>query len=277
MGETGGAPDRATERRESSERDEQAELTEYLDALVVRTEAAMRPRPADSARRRGRRRRLRRRATLGVAAAIVVVVSVLGVLSADLGGVSRGGPATTEPLNPGQLPPEVAPWELTRTSKNYEEFMDVAPGKPTGMYTGRKSSTDDPGPISCDDTRPIGGIRLVGVRHAGMFRYTSRTSPTASFSEIVISFSDRAEAIRVADYLDTRTGLCHLATRTDQGETVDISVWRQRLGERVEFTAIARRDTTVVFLLYGADAVCRPQLPLTLAHAAVVQSGDATY
>ncbi|GCD97794.1 hypothetical protein [Embleya hyalina] len=271
MGETSGVPGGTNERRASSERHEQTVLTEYLGALAVRTEAAVRPRPAASARRRGRQRRLRRRIALGVAAAIVIVVSVLGVRSTDLGGALRGGPATSGPLTSRQLPPELAPWRLTHTSRNYKEFINVTSRQPTGTSTSQAPFTGDP----CDDTRAIRGIRPAGIRHARMFRYSSETSPTASFSEIVVSFDDRAEALRVANGLYVWTDLCGMRSRIDQGGIVDVSLWRQGLGERVELSAIARRDSTVVFLLYTADARWQPQLPPAVAYAALARSSEA--
>ncbi|WP_126643814.1 hypothetical protein [Embleya hyalina] len=247
------------ERRGSSERDEQAALTRYLDALAVRTQTAVSPRPAASARRRGRQRRIRRRIALGVAAAIVIVVTVLGVRSTDLGGTFRGGPATIEPLTPRQLPPELAPWKLTHTDTNYAELLGYP--KPTYCEKGR---------------------RLAGVRHAQTFHYTSATSLTASFIEIVIRLDDQAEATRVARDLERWTADCPGTSRTDMPDPLrgsdpgaSVSGWYQTEGQIATFTAIARRDSTIVVLLYRADVRWRPLLPSTLTYAALDRSGDA--
>ncbi|WP_439673509.1 hypothetical protein [Embleya sp. MST-111070] len=257
MGESNGMPGRATERRASSEHDEQAALTEYLGALVVRTEAAVRPRPAASARRRGRRRRIRRRVALGVAAAIVIVASVLGARSADLDGMSRGGPATTGPLNPRQLPREVAPWKLNNTDR-------IRPGL-----------LEFPVTIYCEK-----GSQLLRVPNARKFHYTSST---ASFIEIVIRLEDQAEAIGVVRDLESLTADCPGTSRTDEipdplrgvDPSTSVTRWYQMRDEIATLTAIARRDSTIVVLVYTTNVRLQPQLPPTLVYAALDRFGDA--
>ncbi|MFE5330470.1 hypothetical protein ACFRCG_29195 [Embleya sp. NPDC056575] len=250
-------PGGTNERRASSERDEQTALTDYLGALVVRTEAAMRPRPAASVRLRGRQRRIRRRVALGVAAAIVIVASVLGVLSADIDGTSRGGPATTEPLNPRQLPREVAPWKLTNTDRSHLGSLEF----PTTIY--------------CEK-----GRQLLRVPNARKFHYTSSTSSTASFIEIVIRLDDKAEAIGVVRDLESLTAECPGTSRTDDlpdplrgtDPGASVSRWYQTRGEIATLTAIARRDSTIAVLVYTADVRWQPQLPPNLVDAALARS-----